>query len=492
MAEETLVNAGVSVWPDENSAFMVVRRMQTKLHRWAVSEPGRRFDDLYNLVYDPAFLVHAFERVAGNAGAKTPGIDKVTVAYIRDRVGVGAFLEHVRGLLKSRAFSPAPVRRVEIPKSSGNLRLLGIPTVTDRVVQASLKLVLEPIFEADFLPCSYGFRPKRRAQDAVAEIQHLTTRGYTHVLEADIRACFDMIDHTALLGRVRTRIKDKETVGLVRAFLKAGVMTGGGTYEGSLTGTPQGGILSPLLANIALSALDEHFDREWKTLMGTKSRRYQRRRKGLGTWKLVRFADDFVVCVNGTRAHAEALRGIVAGVIAPLGLQLAEEKTRVVGIDEGFDFLGFTIRRMAKRGTNKSYVYTVPSKKSIRSITSKVKELTDRKHLHLGLDQLLVKVNRATCGWANYFRHGVSKEVFSTVQFHAWRRVGKWIKAKYGRISWREIRHQYCDIGWRWAYNGVVFRSAASVVVTRYLYRGARIPTPWDVVASTPATGSAG
>ena len=269
-------------------------------------------------------------------------------------------------------------------------------------------------------------------------------------------------------------------------------MTGGGTYEGTLTGTPQGGILSPLLANIALSVLDEHFDREWKTQMGSESRRSRRRLQGLGTWKLVRYADDFVVCVNGTSDHAQALRAVVAEVIAPMGLQLAEEKTRVVSIDEGFDFLGFTIRRMAKRGTNKSYVYTVPSKKSIRSITVKVKEMTGRKHLHLGLDQLLVKVARVTCGWANYFRHGVSKDVFNAVQFHAWRRVGKWIKAKHGRISWRQIRAQFCDIGWRWAHNGVVFRSAASVAVTRYRYRGARIPTPWSVNASTPATGMAG
>ncbi|NVN00807.1 group II intron reverse transcriptase/maturase [Arthrobacter sp. SDTb3-6] len=492
MVEDTSVNTGVTVWPDENSAYEMVRRMQTKLHRWAVSEPDRRFDDLYNLVYDPAFLVHAFERVAGNVGAKTPGIDKVTVTYIRSRVGVGPFLDHVQALLKSGAFVPVPVRRVEIPKTSGKVRRLGIPTVTDRVVQAALKLVLEPIFEADFLPCSYGFRPNRRAQDAVAEIQHLTTRGYTQVLEADIRACFDMIDHTALLGRVRARIKDKKLVSLVRAFLKAGVMTGSGDHVGTLTGTPQGGILSPLLANIALSALDEHFDREWKTQMGTWHHRNRRRKQGLGSWKLIRYADDFVICVNGTRDHAEALRAVVAGVIAPLGLRLAEEKTRVVNIDEGFDFLGFTIRRMVKRGTGKSFVYTVPSKKSIRSITLKVRELTSRKHLHLGLDQLLVKVARVTRGWANYFRHAVSKDVFNAVQFHAWRRVGKWIKAKHGRISWRRIRGQFCDIGWRWACNGVVFRSAASVAVTRYRYRGAQIPTPWSIAASTPATSATG
>jgi RNA-directed DNA polymerase len=319
MSEGTSVNAGVS-WPDPHTADLLVRRMQVKLHHWAGADSSRRFHDLFNLVHDPAFLVAAWQRVSTNAGAKTPGVDRMTVSLIANRVGVQVFLDHIRNELKSGTFRPVPARQVMIPKASGKLRKLGIPTVTDRVVQAALKLVLEPIFEADFLPCSYGFRPMRRAQDAVAEIQHMTTRGYEWVLEADIQACFDTIDHVVLTDRIRARIKDKKVLALVKAFLKAGVMTAAGDREDTWTGTPQGGILSPLLANIALSALDEHFGQQWNTEMATKYQRIQRRKQELGNWKLVRYADDFVLVVNGNQHHAQTLHDTVAQVIARSGV----------------------------------------------------------------------------------------------------------------------------------------------------------------------------
>jgi RNA-directed DNA polymerase len=247
MPEDALVNTSAVQWPHPDSAYFTVREMQVKLHRWAGEDSYRRFGDLFNLVYDPAFLMHAWERVSTNAGARTPGVDKATVAMIETWVGVEEFLGQIRDLLKAGEFRPVEVRQVMIPKKSGKLRKLGIPTVADRVVQASLKAVLEPIFEADFQPCSYGFRPNRRAHDAISEIQYFASnpRNYQWVLEADIRSCFDEISHTALMERLRARIKDKRICALVTAFLKSGVMTAAGNREETLTGTPQGGILTP-------------------------------------------------------------------------------------------------------------------------------------------------------------------------------------------------------------------------------------------------------
>jgi RNA-directed DNA polymerase len=489
MSEDVPVNTGTVEWPSVDSAYFAVRRMQTKLHRWAGDDVSRRFGDLFNLVYDPAFLMHAWERVSTNTGARTAGIDKTTTAMIETRVGVGVFLGRIRDSLKSGEFTPVEVRQVMIPKGdTGKFRKLGIPTVADRVVQASLKAVLEPIFEADFKPCSYGFRPNRRAHDAIAEIHHFGTRGYQWVLEADIKACFDEISHTALMDRLRVRIKDKRVCALVKAFLKSGIFTEFGDREESLTGTPQGGILSPLLANIALSALDDHFDRQWHHQMGTPGQRRTRTRHGQGNWRFIRYADDFVLMVSGDRHHAETLREQVATALAPLGLRLAPEKTRTVHLDEGFDFLGFHIRRLRKRGTSKHYVYTTPSTKAIQKVKDKVKAKTYRSTRHWDLDRMITSLNRSLRGWANYFRYGVSKAVFSTVDQHAWRRLMRWIRAKYAgrhRLGMAQLRRRFCDTGWRFAHNGVTFTGAASVPVTRYRYRGSKIPTPWTPQPAT-------
>jgi RNA-directed DNA polymerase len=286
-----------------------VAGMQAKLHRWAAADPGRRFDDLFNFVHDPATLIVAFDRVAGNRGANTPGVDGLTVALVEERIGVPGFLEDLRAQLKSGTFRPLPVRERKIPKpgGSGKLRKLGIPAVADKVIQAALKLVLEPIFEADFEPVSYGFRPMRRAHDAIAEIHVFGTNGYRWVLDADIEAAFDNLSHCAVMARVRARVKDKRVLALVKAFLKAGVLTELGENRDTNAGTPQGGILSPLIFNVAMSVLDEHLTRPWKPggTMETHGRRGRRRAKGLPNWRIVRYA---VLCrARHKSAYAEAL-----------------------------------------------------------------------------------------------------------------------------------------------------------------------------------------
>ncbi len=317
-------------WPSLDEATVRVLGIQAKLHQWATDSPNRRFDDLFNLVADPAFLVVAWDRVRGNRGARSAGVDGVAPRSIA--LGTKAFLPGLRDDLKARRFEPLPVRQRMIPKASGKLRSLGIPTARDRVVQASLKLVLEPIFEAGFHPCSYGFRPRRRPHDAIAEIHILASNEYTWVLEGDIKACFDEIDHPALMDRVRARVGDKRVLALVKSFLRAGVLSEDGVTRDTKMGTPQGGILSPL-ANIALSVLDDHFVEAWQDNMATRVDRARHRRHGHATYRLVRYADDFVVMVSGTKAHAEGLRDEVAAVLRPMGLRLSEEKTMTVHIE---------------------------------------------------------------------------------------------------------------------------------------------------------------
>ncbi len=332
--QETLVNTD-ELEAATNVARRRVLEIQAKLHRWARDDPHRRFDDLFNLVTDPGFLLVAWDRVRHNKGAKTAGVDGQSACYVQSVVGAGEFCDRLRIALRERSFRPVPVRERMIPKAGGKQRRLGIATVTDRVVQASLTLVLEPILEADFLPCSYGFRPRRRAQDAIAEIRYLAARSYEWIVEGDIAACFDEIAHPALMGRLRRRIGDKRVLALVKAFLKAGILGQDGALRDSNTGVPQGGILSPVLANLALSVLDEHIAQIPGGPGSTQSQRATRRRQGHGNCRLVRYADDWLLMVSGTREHAEQMREQAAAVLAPMGLRLSAEKTKITHIDEG-------------------------------------------------------------------------------------------------------------------------------------------------------------
>jgi len=458
-----------------------VLEIQAKLHRWARDEPHRRFDDLFNLVCDPAFLLVAWARVRGNRGARSAGVDGYTACAIEAR-GVEGFLGRLRSALRDRSFRPLPVRERMIPKPGGKNRRLGIATVTDRVVQASLKLVLEPVFEADFLPCSYGFRPNRRAHDAVAEVRYLASRprSYEWVVEGDIKACFDEISHPALMARMRARVGDKRVLALVKAFLKAGILTEDGALQDTSTGTPQGSILSPLLSNVALSVLDEHIARAPGGPASSEWQRAVRRRQGLPNFRLVRYADDWCLMIRGTRADAEALKEEIAGVLAGMGLRLSPEKTLITHIDEGLDFLGWRIQRHRQPGGTRRYVYTYPAKKALRAICRKVKGICRGTSVNQPLSVLLYRLNPVLRGWCAYFRPGVSSKTFRYLAAIAWRQVIAWLRRKHRRITWKALRRRYCNGGWQPADGQVRLLHTGTISTTRYRYRGAAIPSPWQ------------
>ena len=469
------MNADAS-WPAPKVAQERVLGIQRKLHKWAKDDQDRRFSDLHNLVCDPATLMVAWTRVRANRGSRSAGVDGQSAAYVEQVLGVQRFLTELREELRSGNYRPLPVKERTIPKRGGKLRRLGIATVRDRVVQAAVKLVLEPIFEVDFQPCSYGFRPGRRAQDAIAEVHFFTTHSYQWIVEADIEACFDRLSHVAIMDRVRARIADKRVLGLVKAFLKAGILNEHGGLQAQLTSTPQGGILSPLMSNIALSALDAHYARAWEA-MGDTTARKKRRRHGKANYRLVRYADDFVVCVAGDRNHAEALVAETERVIRPLGLALSPEKTRVTHIDEGIEFLGWRIKRQRGRD-RRPHVYTYPSKRSLQAVMAKVKKIT-RSDYNQPLGQLLHRLNPVLRGWCAYFQNGVSSQTFGYLRAYTWRRVIRWLRRKHRKASWRWLRRRYLS-GWWPTHATTVLFDPSGVRTTRYRYRSKKIPTPWE------------
>jgi RNA-directed DNA polymerase len=281
------------------------------------------------------------------------------------------------------------------------------------------------------------------------------------------------------MGRVRRRVGDKRVLALVKAFLKAGALSEDQVLRRTDTGTPQGGVLSPLLANIAWEVLDEHFARVWAATSQTRVDRSRRRRRGEPVYRLIRYADDFVVMVSGTREHAQALCEQTTDVLAPMGLRLSEEKTSGVHIDDGFDFLGFRIQRHPKRGTSKSFVYTFPARKSVVSVCRKVKAIT-KQGTNQPLSELLRQLNMLLRGWTRYFQHGVSKRAFGYLRHYTWSRVVTWLRNKHRKTGWKALRRRYSTKGWWPQHAGVVLFDPAAVTVTRYRYRyRGNVATPW-------------
>lgn len=482
----SLVNTGAPQQPVDEAEARVLH-VQRKLHKWATTDPQKRFGDLFNLVCDRATLEVAWFKVRSNKGSRTAGVDATTRYHVERRYGVDQFLDELREELKGRTFHPLPARERGIPKKGGKVRYLGIPALRDRVVQMALKLVLEPIFEVDFYASSYGYRPGRRSQDAIAEIVHFANppSNYEWVIEGDIEACFDRIDHRAVVAEVERRIGDRRVLALVRAFLRAGVMTEAGSFERRLTGTPQGGIVSPLLANIALSGLDREFERRWNDMSRYTGRRQYLRSKGLPTYRLIRFADDFVVLVKGTQAHAEAIRAELPAILKPIGLTLSTSKTLLTHIDVGFSFLGFRIQRRVRWGDRRC-IYTFVSDEALASVKRKVKALTKAGTRNLALHQLLRLLNPVLRGWAAYFRFAAAKRTLNYLGHFAWWRVVRWLRKKHPKSTWKWIWRRYGLAG-RPQDAGLALNDPAKVAVIRYRFRGDKIATPWnDVDARAP------
>ena len=380
-----------------------VQELQRKLFQKAKSNANFRFYALYDKVYRTDILRKAWERVKANKGAS--GVDGQTFEDI-EQIGIDEFLKGVQQELKLKTYRPQPVRRVYIPKPDGSKRPLSIPTIKDRVVQSALKLIIEPIFEADFEDCSYGFRPKRSSQQAALEVRKLLNFGYKEVIEVDIEDCFGSIPHRELLDMVAKRVVDGKILWLIKLFLKSGVMEGNDRWTDD-KGTPQGGVISPLLANIYLNSIDKG----WKPL-GNSAR-------------LIRYADDLVIM---TKYRSQEAMARLKEIVTQLQLRLKQSKTRILNAEyESFDFLGFTFIKALNRNKDKRVTYFYPSHKAENAIRRKVRQIVDYR-CPVKVENIVKELTPVLRGWVNYFRIANSSRKFGKIKSYTAQRIRKFMR----------------------------------------------------------------
>jgi RNA-directed DNA polymerase len=409
-----------------NDTTDTARELQRALYRAAKARPTRRFHALYDKVSRPDILTRAWQDVKANQGAA--GVDGEAIAAIEQR-GVTGFLRELANDLQRGEYRPQAVRRVFLPKADGTPRPLGIPTVRDRVVQAAVKVVLEPIFEADFRESSYGFRPKRSAHQAVERIRQAMNQGYTWIVDGDIQKFFDRIDHRVLMERVGRRISDRRMLKLVQNWLEAGVLEAG-VRSPTDQGVPQGGVISPVLANVVLHEIDTRWETHYRHL-----------------GHLVRYADDFVI-LCGTEVAAHQALEVVGSLLADLGLTLHPDKTRLVFTGDGragFDFLGFHFHKVESwRYRGKRYTQRWPSRRAMQAIRDRIHAITaPRHHLPEPIAGIVANVNRVLRGWGAYFRVGNATRQFALVDTYVRERRVLFLRKKTHR-TWQ--RHDWALI----------------------------------------------